>query len=133
VAHQERGAAHPQQHQRRNDPGRGHQPLDVGAALVDVDLERDRPVLDLLGCVPPQHVEHHRVDVAGPAATAVAVVRAGREQPAAERRGEVLDGGDVAQPVAVPAAAQPPVRRPTEVRTERSPSSRSNIQSIQRV
>jgi hypothetical protein len=75
---------------------------------VDVEVERHRPVLHLLGGVPPQHVEHHRIDgferlVVGP----------GGEQPAAQRGGEVLDRGDDAEAVAGPPPAEPAGQAPT--------------------
>ncbi len=104
VLQEEADAPLPEEDERAEGerPGAGAAP--VAAVEVHEEVEGDRAVLDLLGPVPAQQVEHGRVGTDP-------VERVGVEDPVAEEGGVVLDGGDHRDPLPQPPAARPARRQ----------------------
>ena len=87
LAHEVPGTGDPGAPHADGDHEHGGGPAQVAATGGAVGVEGDRAMLDLLGAVPPQQ-RHHLGIGAG------AVEAAGDDDPPAQHRGEVLDGGD---------------------------------------
>jgi hypothetical protein len=111
VVHQVAHAECPRHEQGRRGEGHDEGPLEVVAADGAVDVEDEGPMLYLLGRVPAQQGDHHRVG-ARPVEALVL------EHPSAHDAGEMLEGGHDREAAQEP---PPPERfRPVLVRSERS-------------